>query len=339
MSITSKQLAQLAGVSRGTVDRALNRRGGVNPEVQKRIEELAKLYGYRPNRAGRALVIREPVHIGVLINSVGNPFFDEVKRGLEAACREFSDFSVELHWQESKGYSLERQLKQIEDFGDMAGLIIAPMNQPEVADRLNAFIQQGNRPVVTLNTDLEGCARLAYVGCHYLASGQTAAHIMGLITGGRAQILVVTGSLKVLGHNQRVYGFSSVMQKEFPQSVIVGVVENNDDDQLSADLVAKAIKSNPSIDALYFSAAGVKGGVEAALSTCSRPPVIVTCDLTPDIRRMVESGVVQVTVDQEPYWQGYTAMKTLLDKLLLQQDPAVENLYAQNCILTKYNLP
>lgn len=40
MGITSQKIAELAGVSRGTVDRALNHRGGVKPQVQRRIEEL-----------------------------------------------------------------------------------------------------------------------------------------------------------------------------------------------------------------------------------------------------------------------------------------------------------
>ena len=284
------------------------------------------------------MVTRSPLRIGVLMNSVGNPFFDEVKRGLETACGEFSDFPVVPYWRETKGYDLQCQLEEIAGCQDMAGLIITPLNRPEVAGRLNDFIGNGNRPVVTLNTDVDDCARLAYVGCRYLASGQTAAQMMGLITGGNARILVVTGSLKVQGHNQRVYGFSRVLQKEFPQAVIADVVENNDDDQVSANCVAQALQADPSINALYFSAAGVRGGVEAALTVCSSPPTIVTCDLTPDIRRLLESGAVQATVDQDPYWQGYTAMKTLLDKLLLQQDPGTERLYAQNGIRTKYNM-
>ena len=41
MPVTVKQIAELAGVSRGTVDRALNGRGNVRPEVEKRILELA----------------------------------------------------------------------------------------------------------------------------------------------------------------------------------------------------------------------------------------------------------------------------------------------------------
>ena len=38
MAGTIQQIAELAGVSRGTVDRALNNRGRINPEVAKRIE-------------------------------------------------------------------------------------------------------------------------------------------------------------------------------------------------------------------------------------------------------------------------------------------------------------
>ena len=33
MSVTIQQIAEKAGVSRGTVDRALNNRGRINPEV------------------------------------------------------------------------------------------------------------------------------------------------------------------------------------------------------------------------------------------------------------------------------------------------------------------
>ena len=36
MAGTIQQIAELAGVSRGTVDRALNNRGRINPEVAKK---------------------------------------------------------------------------------------------------------------------------------------------------------------------------------------------------------------------------------------------------------------------------------------------------------------
>lgn len=40
MSITITQIAKLAGVSRGTVDRVIHQRGRVAPEVEKRIRDI-----------------------------------------------------------------------------------------------------------------------------------------------------------------------------------------------------------------------------------------------------------------------------------------------------------
>ena len=37
MAVTLQQIAEAAGVSRGTVDRALNNRGRIRPEVEERI--------------------------------------------------------------------------------------------------------------------------------------------------------------------------------------------------------------------------------------------------------------------------------------------------------------
>ena len=45
---TIKQIANLAGVSRGTVDRVLNTRGTVNPETAAKVREIAALLNYTP---------------------------------------------------------------------------------------------------------------------------------------------------------------------------------------------------------------------------------------------------------------------------------------------------
>ena len=55
MGVTLQQIAEAAGVSRGTVDRALNDRGRIKPEVAEKIKKIAEEMGYQPNRAGRAL--------------------------------------------------------------------------------------------------------------------------------------------------------------------------------------------------------------------------------------------------------------------------------------------
>ena len=53
--VTMKKIAELCGVSRGTVDRALNGRGRVNMETAENIREVARQLGYEPNPAGTAV--------------------------------------------------------------------------------------------------------------------------------------------------------------------------------------------------------------------------------------------------------------------------------------------
>ena len=57
MAVTLQKIAEVAGVSRGTVDRALNNRGRIRPEVADRIRKIADEMGYQPNLAGRALAM------------------------------------------------------------------------------------------------------------------------------------------------------------------------------------------------------------------------------------------------------------------------------------------
>ena len=71
MAVTAQKIAELAGVSRGTVDRALHNRGRANPEVAARIRKIADELGYKPNIVGQALVrSKQGVRIGVILQSI-----------------------------------------------------------------------------------------------------------------------------------------------------------------------------------------------------------------------------------------------------------------------------
>ena len=82
---TIKEIAALAGVSRGTVDRVLNDRGAVNPETAEKIRKIAKELDYKPNRAGLVLAAQKKrLKLGVILFSTGNPFFQDVLAKSEA---------------------------------------------------------------------------------------------------------------------------------------------------------------------------------------------------------------------------------------------------------------
>lgn len=55
---TIKDIAKMANTSIGTVDRALNNKPGVSAKTRERIMAIAESLDYKPNRLGKALVLR-----------------------------------------------------------------------------------------------------------------------------------------------------------------------------------------------------------------------------------------------------------------------------------------
>jgi len=55
MSITLKQVAELAGVSISTASRVANDLPGVSPLTRKRVLMIINEYGYKPDLAARSL--------------------------------------------------------------------------------------------------------------------------------------------------------------------------------------------------------------------------------------------------------------------------------------------
>ena len=112
MAVTAQQIAELAGVSRGTVDRALHNRGRVNPEVAAKIHKIAAELGYKPNLIGQALVkSRREFKLGAILQSVETPTIQIVRAGVQRAAEELAASGVELIMRENRGLDTEMVLK------------------------------------------------------------------------------------------------------------------------------------------------------------------------------------------------------------------------------------
>ena len=115
MAVTAQQIAELAGVSRGTVDRALHNRGRVNPEVAAKIHKIAAELGYKPNLIGQALVkSRREFKLGAILQSTETPTMQIVRAGVQRAAEELAASGVELIMRENRGLDTEMVLEHIE---------------------------------------------------------------------------------------------------------------------------------------------------------------------------------------------------------------------------------
>lgn len=338
--ITIREIAELAGVSRGTVDRVLNGRGGVKDSVVERINRIVAEHGYRPNKAARALASHRKSHlIGVISPSVDNMFFKAVLRGIRAAEREVADLNVKLMYREILRFSVTDQLLCIEEMlhSGIDALAINPVNERVVVDKLRELGERGI-PVITFNSDVQDTGRLAYIGCDYDQSGRIAAGLLGRICPDGAAVAIVTGSLTSLGHSQRVNGFRQAATA-YPGLRVRTVIEMYDDEITSYSKVKELLDGATEIDAFFFSAGGKEGGVRAIRETGSDKRVkVVTVDIDPPTVEFLNSGVVSATICQQPYVQGYEAVRQLAMYVLYSEKPEEEIQYTRSEILIRESL-
>lgn len=336
---TIKEIAEMAGVSRGTVDRVLNNRGSVNAQTAQRVREIAEQLNYKPNRAGLMLAAQKKnIRIGVILFSESNPFFHEVLQGVAAKEQELAGYNCSILVRQVP-FEEKAQFTAMEELlsDGIHGLVISPCNSLFIAAEIDRFHYMGI-PVVTVNTDIFS-RRIAYVGSNYRAAGNTAAGLMGLMTFGDVHVGIVSGSRHVLCHTERIAGFSETAAARFPQMHIAATTENHDDDVESFEKVSAMLAEHPEINALYFAAAGVYGGCQAVQSlNRTDSTLIIANDSVPATEELIRSGVIAATICQQPYRQGYLPVELLSRYLLEGIPPEQEYNYVDTDIRILENL-
>lgn len=327
MAITAQNIAELAGVSRGTVDRALKNRPGVNPETKEKILEIARKYNYKPNLIGKALAYsNHSIPVDVIINSVGNSFFDDVKTGMLAAEKAYSDYGIKLNIREFKGYNADNLISALEETpSDVKNIIITPVENNRLTEKINLMVDNGVN-VITLSSDISNSSRMTYVGCDYLKSGETAGRLVGLLSGGNARLCIVTGSSLHNGHRMRVQGVQNIT-REYDNIRIVNVIENNDDNDRAYIAMKDTLQRNEDIDFVCITAGGVTGTLKA-IKESKRKIKVCSFDDTATTRKAMQNGEILATICQQPYEQGYNAVKSIFEAVVAKTD-ILEYQYSQ----------
>lgn len=336
---TMKEIADLSGVSRGTVDRVLNHRGSVRPETARRVMEIAGRLGYQPNKAGLILAAQKKnIKIGVILFQDTNPFFKEVLEGVHAKAKELSGYNCQISIRQVP-FDETCQLQAMDSLmsGHIHGLVISPYNAPCIAEKINQFAELGI-PVVTANTDIPS-RRMAYVGSNYFLSGQTAAGLVGRMAFGETKVGILTGSSHILCHTERIAGFMETIQKHYPHISVTEILENNDNDKESYEKVKLLLTRHPETNALYFTAAGVYGGCQAVRSLgLSGKIKIFTYDNVDTTTELVKAGIITATICQQPFVQGYRPLELLSKYLLEGAAPEKEFYYTDIDIRIRENI-
>jgi len=330
MKVTVNKIAELANVSRGTVDRVLHDRPGVKTEVRKRILEIINTLDYTPNLAGKALVCQNKnIFFSVILAPDFHPFVEEIRKGVQAQADEIKGFGVKVEIDVIKTLDASEQLQildKLEQKG-VSGISICPILEKSISKRIDELVDKGI-PVITFNSDLKDSKRLCFVGQDNEKAGRTAFGLMNLILPSNSKVAILTSSQGLDCHVHRIGGFISALASSFSGIQLVGISENKDRDDLAFDEVIQFCKKYPDLEGIYLTGGGA-GGLGNALKVCNmeKQVKVVTHDLVPPVLTLMNEGIIKFTIGQNPFTQGNLPIKLLFDYVFKKIKPEKKNFY------------
>ncbi|MBS6196655.1 MAG: LacI family DNA-binding transcriptional regulator [Clostridiales bacterium] len=343
MGVTIRQIAEAAGVSRGTVDRALNNRGRIRPEVAEQIKRIAEEMGYRPNQLGRALSMsKNNIKIGVILQASETPFMQEVLKGIEDARTEIDNSGGNVLLCKIPHLSEEDTLKAMEEMHreGVSAIAMVPIEEESVKKRIHLFVEDYKIPIVTFNSDVEDTGRLCFVGQNAIQCGRAAAGLMGELVGGKGKVAVISGYQTNTSQSNRVLGFGSEIKKKYPEIQIVGPEYCYEDNQRAGEITEKILGEFPEIKGIYMTSHGEEGLCDTLKKREAAGKIkVIANDFMGKNYQLLREGSIHFLIGQDAYIQGYEPLMILFRLLFNGEEPKGEKQYTEIYIRNEYTIP
>jgi LacI family transcriptional regulator len=341
--MTIKEIANIAGVSRGTVDRVLNGRGGVSIKTTEKIQQIVKSAKYVPNLAGINLSAkRKKLRFAYVAMRPSGAMEHASYAFLPPSVMERKAFLAE--------YGVDVQIRQF-DMNDyiteialldqlykdgINGIAMIPVWHPAVTEKVRELSKAGI-PIVTYGSDLENSDRIAYVGADHYHCGRTAAQLIRLLTHGKANIAVVSSDNVCLeGRSIRMKGFEDKLEESYPDIQIVEKRNIHEDDFVCYTTIKSILERNPDLDAIFVNSTGAVGACHAL---CESPRHIrsVFYDDENLLKMYLNNGVIDMLINRYPDSQGSVPLDILYKYLTMGILPSTEHIHTDISIKVMEN--
>ena len=283
-----QELAQAAGVSLATVDRALNGRERLRPETLAHVIAVAKAMGHPAAlRFGGA-----KRRLGVVLHKQGQEFYkafaDELRR---AATEAGVDLVLAFSASQSPG-DMGRALRAMAGRCDV--LAATAVNHPEVTAAV-AALKAAGIGVHALLSEFAPGLRASYLGLDNLKVGRIAGWMMQKVAA-PGSVAIFVGGMRWHGHDLRDQGFRAYLHDHAPHLAVLEPLVNLETRQMTYDGVMTLLATRPDLRGIYVAGGGMEGAI-AALRETRAPVALVVSALTPYSRRGLKGGQVTLVVD------------------------------------------
>ena len=323
MKVTIRRIAEMAGVSRGTVDKVVHKRSGVGDEVRSRVQSIIDEYGYTPNHPPKKeQVLPKPFVIAVIMPSPANQFFSNIRRGMENACSRIPEGQIQLEYFYCDAGNIQEILSILDylEGRGVDGIAMRGVRSDQLRERLNSFGRQ-KVPVVLFDSDVSGARRLCMVSEDSYRSGRIAASLLAKSIGESGEVAVIGSSPENENSQLRIQGFRDVIHEKYHKINIVKIVNALDQSVIAYEKTALLVERYPKLSGI-FNAVGCAGDIGRALIDSHGLKIkLVSYNFTPDVISLIRHGIVDFAIGLSPEHQGSHVVEVLVDYLAYGRMP------------------
>lgn len=318
MKIGVRQLAKLANVSIGTVDRALHGRSGVSKNTMKRILDIAESAGYRPDPAARALSAgRVPVTVGVCIPREIHHYYDQLLRGILTEAKSLERLGVQVVYRPSMRLGGD-EVERAEDLlnSGIQALLITPGDLARLTPVINEA-ERRNVRVVCVDTDAPASCRSTVVRIDAEVSGKLAAELLSGFLPPGSQVAVITGMLGVEDHAKKTKSFSDLYAQLSQGGKVLEVIEAHEDEEEAFQKCFALLQRSEPLAGLYVNTVNCLPVCRAICAQrLSGKIALITTDLFRGMVPYFEKGTIRASIHGRPFQQGELALRLVVDHLV-----------------------
>jgi LacI family transcriptional regulator len=305
--VTVKDIAKELNISIGTVSKALSGKRGISDEMRAEIFKAAKEIGYSVNRLAQSLA-RKPIKIGIVYPATWDQYYGPLIAGMQKAIDQLRDYSVSAQFVQFASLYSTQELFSIANGMLVEGvdaIILCPASVTACEPLLHE-LQKNGTPVFLVGNDVGKKSRVACVQINAQMAGHLAGEIMGYLTPPGADIIAFIGDEGMQEHMDKVNCFKDELGA---QRRLIGVFETQDEPEIAAHLVRKAVREISDIKGIYIATCN-SVSICQALTEIGRDQEIqvVATDLYDDLIPFIENRTINALIYQHPEKQGEKAV-------------------------------
>lgn len=342
-NVRIKDIAEISGVSTGTVDRILHNRGKVSEEARKKVDKVLKEIDYHPNLIARSLALKKNYRILVLM-----PRFEEgeyweiISSGIDKAEKELSNYNIEverMYFDQYDKSSFDALVNHIDE-EEFHGALVATVFM-ESAIALTHKLDIFKIPYVLIDAYIENTNCLCYFGTNSYDSGYIAAKLMFEQIRPNDNISIFRFIRKGDSYSMQVMkreeGFRNYLSEHNYTGTIYPVHIHADDLERNLDLLDSFFEQHPNVHAGIIFNSRVHVLCDYFTHRQQDGFKLIGYDILDKNVHYLNQGIVTHLIAQRPEVQGFNSIRALFRTLVLKEDSEMIN-YMPIDVLMKENI-